>query len=331
MKRLFSALAALGFAAPAGASQLDDFTAFYVFGDSLSDFGLAYAAVGDPPSPPYARRFSNGPVWNEYIGAAYFPTEPFFSYAVGGAEASPNGDASPDLPYQKGLYFGQDPLDLFDLTPFTLEGARGDPGERPLVALAFGNNDVLRSIGDEDVEEVADAAAGEIGSAVADFAAAGVTDFMVFNVPDMANTPRYAISRPDQAAEATAASLYFNTALATELGRFADSDISITQVDIFSEFNAIVGDLESFGFLDTLVPCITGDPTDPSAVCPPEEQARRVFFDGIHINSTTHELLAGIVEDAYADGPAPVPLPPALPLGMAGLAFLAALGHRRMV
>ena len=326
MKRLFSALAAFGFAVPAGAAPLDDFTAFYVFGDSLSDFGLAYEAVGDPPSPPYAQRFSNGPVWNEYIGSTYFSAEPFFSYAVGGAEASPNSDASPDLPYQKGFYFGQDPLNLFDLTPFTLEGARGDPGERPLVALAFGNNDVLRSIGDDDVDEVADAAVEEIGMAISDFAAAGVSDFMVFNVPDLANTPRFSVSRPGQAGEATAASIYFNEALDMELDRFGGSDINITRVDIFSEFNAIVANLENLGFLDTLVPCISGDPL---TVCPPEEQLRRVFFDEIHISAETHRLLAGIVEDAYGSRPAPIPLPAALPLSLAGLALLFAVGRRK--
>jgi outer membrane lipase/esterase len=326
MKRLSAAIAALWFGAQAGAAELDDFTAFYVIGDSLSDFGLAYAAVGDPPSPPYAQRFSDGPVWNEYIGAGYFSNEPFFSYAVGGAQALTNADMSPDLPYQKGLFFGQDPLNLFDLTPFTLEDARGDPGERPLMALAMGNNDMLRSIGDADTNDVADAAVDEIGLAISDFAAAGVSDFMVFNLPDLALTPRYQFERPDEAGEATAASLYFNQALDAELGRF--SDVNITQIDIFSEFNNIVADLESFGFLDTLVPCITGDPTDPSAVCPVEERPRRVFFDGIHVNSTTQMLLAGIVEDAYASPPAPIPLPSALPLSLAGLAFLFGIGRR---
>lgn len=329
MKQLSTAIAALWFGAQAGAAQLDDFTAFYVFGDSLSDFGLAYAAVGDPPSPPYAQRYSDGPVWNEHIGAAYFANEAYFSYAVGGAQASTNSDQSPDLPYQKGFFFGQDPLNLFGLTPFTLDGARGDPGPKPLVALAFGNNDVIRSIGDDDVNDVADAAVGEIGTAISDFAAAGVSDFLVFNLPDLARTPLYTFLRPQEAAEATAASIYFNQALDAQLDLFAGSGIDITQIDIFAEFNSIVGNLESLGFIDTLVPCITGDPTDPSAVCPPEERPRRVFFDEIHINSTTHTLLAGIVEDAYASRPALIPVPAALPLSLAGLAVLFVVGRRK--
>lgn len=329
MKQIAAIVAALGLATPVGAAQLDDFTAFYVFGDSLSDFGLAYAATGgiDPLSPPYAQRYTNGPVWNEYLGSSHFASEPFFSYAVGGAQATTNLDLSPDLPYQKGLFLGQDPLGLFDLVPFTLEEARGDPGDRPLAALWFGANDMLRSIGDADVFDVADAAVGEIGDAISDFASAGISDFLVFNLPDLARTPRYTFARPDEAGDATIASLYFNEALEAELGLFAGSGINVTEIDIFSRFNDILDNLEGLGFLDTLVPCITGDPTDPSEVCPPEEQPRRVFFDGIHINSTTHRLIAEAVEEAYA--PAPVPLPSTLPLLAAGGAAFLALGRRR--
>ncbi|MBI3393045.1 MAG: hypothetical protein HY039_07635 [Nitrospirae bacterium] len=43
----------------------------FVFGDSLSDDGNAYVLTGglNPPSPPYAQRFSNGPVAVEYLAA----------------------------------------------------------------------------------------------------------------------------------------------------------------------------------------------------------------------------------------------------------------------
>ncbi len=40
----------------------------YVIGDSLSDPGNLYDLTGFfPPSPPYDKRFSNGPVWAEYF------------------------------------------------------------------------------------------------------------------------------------------------------------------------------------------------------------------------------------------------------------------------
>src|SRR5262245_981433 len=64
------------------------------FGDSLSDVGNFYAATGglSPPSPPYdAGRFSNGPIWIEYLAHNLGIAAPTTSssggtdYAYGGA------------------------------------------------------------------------------------------------------------------------------------------------------------------------------------------------------------------------------------------------------
>ena len=45
------------------------FTNLYVFGDSLSDAGNVFAATAgqQPGSPYYDGRYSNGPVWVEYL------------------------------------------------------------------------------------------------------------------------------------------------------------------------------------------------------------------------------------------------------------------------
>ena len=59
---------ALILASPLSASATP-WNALVVFGDSLSDAGNAFALSGGlfPPSPPYAERFSNGPVAAEYL------------------------------------------------------------------------------------------------------------------------------------------------------------------------------------------------------------------------------------------------------------------------
>ncbi|MHC5725840.1 MAG: SGNH/GDSL hydrolase family protein, partial [Nostoc sp.] len=47
------------------------FDQLYVFGDSLSDTGNIYNATGKtyPQSPPYFDgRFSDGPIWIDYLG-----------------------------------------------------------------------------------------------------------------------------------------------------------------------------------------------------------------------------------------------------------------------
>src|SRR5689334_22397744 len=37
------------------------------FGDSLSDVGNTYLAIGYPPAPYYNGHYSNGPIWLEYL------------------------------------------------------------------------------------------------------------------------------------------------------------------------------------------------------------------------------------------------------------------------
>src|SRR5580658_5393666 len=72
MTRFFRTIAvaglAMGVLAPwARAGSID---AIYAFGDSLSDVGNVYSAVGIPASPPYYQgEFSNGPVWVQDLAA----------------------------------------------------------------------------------------------------------------------------------------------------------------------------------------------------------------------------------------------------------------------
>ena len=56
---------ALGMFAPAPARA--GWTQIVAFGDSLIDTGNVFAASGQPPAPYFDGRFSNGPVWVEYL------------------------------------------------------------------------------------------------------------------------------------------------------------------------------------------------------------------------------------------------------------------------
>ena len=59
----FAALATVSISNPAEAG----YQALYTFGDSYIDSGNYFSLTGRPPSPPYARRFSNGPTAIEYL------------------------------------------------------------------------------------------------------------------------------------------------------------------------------------------------------------------------------------------------------------------------
>ena len=56
----------LGLAILGGPAQAGDISEIVAFGDSLSDTGNTYKAVGYTPSPPYYQgHYSNGPIWLE--------------------------------------------------------------------------------------------------------------------------------------------------------------------------------------------------------------------------------------------------------------------------
>ena len=65
LRRAVIAVLALGIVSPATARA--GLTQIVAFGDSLIDTGNVFAATGQPPAPYYDGRFSNGPVWVEYL------------------------------------------------------------------------------------------------------------------------------------------------------------------------------------------------------------------------------------------------------------------------
>jgi phospholipase/lecithinase/hemolysin len=72
-----------------------------VFGDSLSDNGNLYEYMQHklPASPPYYKgRFSNGPIWVEYLINQYYPhngANHLLDYAFGGAEIAEDSTNEP--------------------------------------------------------------------------------------------------------------------------------------------------------------------------------------------------------------------------------------------
>ena len=80
-KKMKAKLVAVGFAIASSLLPLKAIAASYeglnVFGDSLVDSGNLFdltsafsflGVPGIPPSPPYAQKFSNGPIWIDQVG-----------------------------------------------------------------------------------------------------------------------------------------------------------------------------------------------------------------------------------------------------------------------
>lgn len=320
MNRYLSPIAAalvVAFAGAAGAVPVR-YTSAWFFGDSLTDPGNLFARIGVPGAPYFAGRTSNGRVWAEHIAddfAAKGRPTGNFAHSFGNAVEN---DDMPELPIQV--------PDLPDqIADFAATGA-SRIGERPLAALWFGSNDIFDAIRDDptpqNVGAVAFAAANAVANGISTLSGFGIDDYMVFNVPALDLTPRFALLAPHEAAAlAGFAADTFNATLAARLAGF-DPGLRITTFDAHDLLEDLVADPGAFGVNDATNPCFI-PPDGP--VCTPEQALERAFFDPVHPNSVVHEAIA----DRVRADVAPVPLPAPAFLLLAGLAGMAVVGRRR--
>ena len=235
-----------------------------VFGDSLSDDGNLFAA--DPSQVPsdyyYAGRFSNGPVWVEYLAEEDFLDCSLVNNAYGGATT--DGASPPGLIAQVNSYTAS----------ATLE-------DNTLFSVWIGANDFLN--GSVDYQASAD----NVGAALDDLAAFGAEYILVVNLPDLGSTPRFLGTAGESAARAV--SQGFNAALAAVVDAFqADyPDIIVYEFDCFAFLQKVANDPDRYGFTNATqvspAYAIAGDF---------DNSAGYVFWDTIHPTTEAHEMFA---------------------------------------
>lgn len=320
----------------AGAASLGStFTGFFALGDSLSDPGNLFAATGgaNPPAPYVDGRFSNGPVFTEFLGDRF---DTFSNFAQGGARAV--DPMTGPLP----LHLDQ------QLQLFQGEAAAGG-AEGSLVTLFFGANDLFGALGTVADTQPADpvsllvdaatSAATAVANAVASIASYGPAQIVVFDLPDIGATPAYATT--PLAPLATLATDTFNAVLAGVAG-LSTSDTLVSLFDTSAFFETLATDPARFG----LDPALLGTPCFTPGLNAAPDCEGFAFVDGVHPTSAVHALFAAQVEAALLkdvdlddiimdvdmdvddiDEPTPVPLPAGLPLlalGLGGLALVRA-------
>ncbi|KPQ38112.1 MAG: Phospholipase/lecithinase/hemolysin [Phormidium sp. OSCR] len=265
---------------------------FVIFGDSLSDTGNLFLALGQqqPPSPPYFQgRFSNGPVLPEWIAerlgfAAPIPALAGGSnYAFAGAQTGPGTlpNGAPNVGQQIEAYLSQD-----------------RPESEDLVYLSAGANDLI--FAQRSPEAIADNLTDHIST----LAEAGAQQFLVANLPDIGQLPA-ALSQ-GQGDLLTGAVLATNQALAARFEALEQQfGIEILELDIAGAFEEILDNSQELGFSQTTEPAL--DPLTGELVDNPEEY---LFWDEIHPSTRTHELITrlSLTELQALEGP---PLPEA--------------------
>ena len=276
------------------------------FGDSLSDNGNLFTAIGYPPSPYNDGRFSNGLVYSEllYANLGFGELQPSLAggdnFAWAGARTGadiPLGSSGAFIPSIKTQVAGY----LDD---------RGGVADAGALHLVFGGANDVADIVDLGLDAstsnaLVHAAAGHLLFAIDALMAATAYQILVPNVTDLGLTPRFL----GQSSVATALSAEFNQALTLGLS----TRPTVLSFDTFALMPEIIAT-----FSQQTTPCLTG-----ATLCSnPDDYA---FFDDFHPS----EAFARQYAQALGSTVVTVPVANTLLLISLGLLFLPRTGSLR--
>lgn len=282
------------------------FSQLYVFGDSLSDTGNSFQATGIPPSPPYFDgRFSNGPVWVEYLADDLgLSQNQLTNYAFGGANT---GSANTTIPGVQGLPGLEQQIDSF-----TAANTSADPNA--LYVVWAGANDYLSGNTINPAVPV-----NNLSTAVSSLANSGAENIVVVNLPDLGKIPATS-SDPLISSTLNTVSAVHNAGLSASLDVLSQqTDTNIIQVDVNSLFNRAIAIPAEFGFTNVTDACLT----DNSVCSNPNEY---LFWDTIHPTTKAHQLVGELAFSAIESETVPEP---STALGLFTVGALGASLHKK--
>jgi outer membrane lipase/esterase len=289
-----ASILALSLAQPAQADNL------LAFGDSLSDTGNAFALTGGAfPDPRFYHegRLSDGPVWVDRLAGEHGLLANLMTGAEGEADADWNFAVA-------GATSGAEPLDPAAGTPpgvrAQVDAARAmaEAGRIRLdggtTAMLWGGaNDYgmwLTSAGRDPAADGAVTAGvvGNLDAATRGLTEAGAGRVAVLNLFDFSLAPTTALlpGAVREAGDAMTAE-HNRLLLAAAEQADADSDAQVVLVDVDAVFDAVAADPAAWGF-ETLAPCLP-------ACEEPGSADGHVFWDGTHLTSAAHALVAETV------------------------------------
>ena len=321
MKALRSITLGLSLMAALGSSQaLASIMQMVVFGDSLSDSGNLYNLTGGafPTSPPYAQRFSNGPVAVEYLagnlGVALAPsTLGGSNYAVGGAATGP---VTSNLGAYAGTYDSYVALAapaLSGLNGFTgmdkqvaayLAGPMTGISET-LFVLWGGSNDLFL----DPTAPTMSLAAINLGNEINALIGAGATRFLVPGMADWSLTPEGQLGTVQQRAYMSGLNAQFNSELAAIIAGLeaANPTVDIIGFDSNALLRDVIDNAAAYGFNFTASSCV-----GEGCFLTPGLADQYMFWDQVHPSARMNEIIGA----AFARA---VPEPASILLLCAGL------------
>ena len=294
------------------AVEAASFQNLYVFGDSLSDVGNALrdtAGLIPPPvlptsnggfSPGYANgRFSNGPVWVEYLAKDLgLSLDTRNDFAYGGATTGTENGLNPLL-----SQFGF-PITLpgFQQQIATFQSQNPIPGQDALYVLWAGANDYLNP-NLTNPQGTVQSAIVNLSTAVTTLASGGAKNFLIANLPDLGKLPLTRGDLPRSQGLSLLSSAH-NTALAQALGVLPSTlGVNIIPLDVNDLVNQAIANPSRFGLTNATEQCLPATPLfpgapSPSTPCDPVKDAPNfLFWDPLHPTTRGHEILG---EYAYS-------------------------------
>ncbi|KAJ3346391.1 hypothetical protein HDU83_003124 [Entophlyctis luteolus] len=251
------------------------------FGDSISDTGNTFKLLGVPQPPYWNGRFSNGPVWVEYL-SRYLNNATLYDFAYGGAVANITDATAdylniPDIFAQRKSYDNSSlakTLD-FDTTLFTVFA---------------GGNDIDFEAAEgvfPDAKKIADYVLEFVDDLISD----GVKNFLVNTMPPLNDTPA---GRAYGAAFSPVLALLtttYNNEIRAGLKTIATNNPAVT-ITINDFYGLLVyasspqGQVAA-GYKDVVDPCYNS--TSGSVCADPNTY---IYWDGVHPTTIGHNYIA---------------------------------------
>ncbi|PVU92736.1 hypothetical protein BB561_003638 [Smittium simulii] len=270
-----------------------------VFGNSLSDIGNVENLSTDIPY--WNRRFSNGPVWNEYL--AYFNNYTLINFAIGGATSN-NTSVKKFTNKTVEIPSALEQIGLFSNT----FGGKFEPStmKDDIAVIEIGGNDLLSGVELEaalkiDVEAFASSVAGNIVDSVKIVKGLGYKKIIVTAVSDISDIPATSMLSESSSDNVSK----YPTAINDKLDSLLNSEFSannstdfIRLINLNQVINIIADNFkDQLNITVTDEPCyVVSDSYKLLSVC--NNSDNYVFTDSVHPSTKTHALLASIIAQA---------------------------------